>query len=77
MWSCFSAFPGVDSNLGDISNLNDVQSFCNIADDAKNLGLDKSHLGCASININSILHGDILSQIESILKCNNFEVLAV
>ena len=46
-------------------------------DDAKNLGLDKSHLCCALININSILHVDILSQIESILKCNNLGVLAV
>ena len=67
----------IDSDLGDISNLNDVQPFCNIADDANNLGFDKNHLCCASVNLNSILHGDRLSQIESILKCNNLGVLAV
>ena len=67
----------IDSDLGDISNLNDVQPFCNIADDANNLGFDKNHFCCASVNLNSILHGDRLSQIESILKCNNLGVLAV
>ena len=64
----------IDSDLGDISNLNDVQPFCNIADDANNLGFDKNHFCCASVNLNSILHGDRLSQIESILKCNNLGV---
>ena len=79
----FQCFPrhlmtsSVDSDLGDISNLNDVQPFCNIADDANNLGFDKNHLCCASVNLNSILYGDRLSQIESILKCNNLGILAV
>ena len=35
--SCGGPSSSVDSDLGDISNLNDVQLFCNIADDANNL----------------------------------------
>ena len=62
------------SSLGDIS---DVLPYTIFEDDSCKLGFPKDHFSCGSININSILHGQKLSQIETILRNNKFSVFCI
>ena len=62
------------SSIGDIS---DVLPYTSFEDDPSNLGFPKDHFSCGSININSILHGQKLSQIEKILRDNKFSVFCI
>ena len=62
------------SSLGDIS---DVVPYTIFEEDPCNLGFPKDHFSCGSININSILHGQRLSQIEAILHKNNFSIFCI
>ena len=57
------------SDLGDIS---DVVPFSNFETDPNNLGFDIDAFKVGSVNINSILCQSRLSQIETIIKKNNF-----
>ena len=62
------------SSLGDIADVLPQSIF---EDDPSNLGFPKDHFSCGSININSILHSDKISQIETILRDNNFSVFCI
>ena len=62
------------SDLGDIS---DVVPFSNSETDPNNLGFDIDAFKVGSVNINSILCQSRLSQIETIIKKNNFACFAI
>ena len=60
------------SDLGDIS---DVVPFSYFETDPNNLGFDIDAFKVGSVNINSILCQSRLSQIETIIKKNNFSAI--
>ena len=62
------------SDLGDIS---DVVPFSYFETDPNNLGFDIDAFKVGSVNINSILCQSRLSQIETIIKKNNFSCFAI
>ena len=64
----------VGSDLGSIS---DLQPLCSFIEDPNNLDFNKDNFNCGSLNVNSVLCQDRLSQIESIMKNNNIAVFAV
>ena len=61
----------------DIGSVSDIQPLCTFIEDADNLTFNKNNFNCASMNVNSILCQDRLSQIESIIKNNNLAVFGV
>ena len=75
--SCFYSTLMGSSFGSDIGSVSDIQPLCTFIEDADNLTFNKNNFNCASMNVNSILCQDRLSQIESIIKNNNLAVCGV
>ena len=64
----------ITSDLGDMS---DVEPFTSFQEDPNNLGFEKDSFKIASLNVNSLLCQQRISQVESIMKLNNFSVFCL
>lgn len=63
--------------MSDLADLCDVQPFTFFYEDANKLDFHKQNLNFGHININSILHGNRLDQLQSILHNGSFSAFAV
>ena len=61
----------ISSDLGDLS---DVEPFTSFQEDPNSLGFEKDSFKIGSLNVNSLLCQQRISQVESIMKQNNFSV---
>ena len=64
----------ISSDLGDLS---DVEPFTSFQEDPNSLGFEKDSFKIGPLNVNSLLCQQRISQVESIMKQNNFSVFCL
>ena len=67
----------MNSIASDLGDLSDTEPFCSFQEDPNNLGLNKDSFLIGSLNVNSLLCQQRISQVESIMKHNNFSVFCL
>ena len=67
----------MNSIASDLGDLSDTEPFCSFQEDPNNLGFDNDSFKVGSVNINSLLCQQRLSQVECLMKNNNFSVFCL